>query len=206
MSTNLCTHRGFPTVIKNGKILCQGCQGVVGNLLDVEYKKLKKSDTHDIVTPGKIGKRSKRSFRYDLVDKGYQKRITNNLEFGLLKYNGDKEVPIVNENWVKAVDNWDTAFILEALLHLKDHVLELLELVPHVLHIVDEDPNANRAFRIKDLIKAKPEDDIAHASFNLMILSRFMDNLGYNAEYWRPIYEKRIEELKAAKNDNNPSK
>jgi hypothetical protein len=43
MSTNLCTHRGFPTVIKNGKILCQGCQGVVGNLLDVEYRELKKT-------------------------------------------------------------------------------------------------------------------------------------------------------------------
>jgi hypothetical protein len=156
---------------------------------------MRKDDTHDI-TQYAVGRRSKEAFRFDLIDKGYQERITNNLEYGALKYNDGKEVPILNENWLTAVNSKDVKFILDTVNHLKDHVLNLLEIIPRLLDAVQKEKSSGEDFKFMDLLI---EDDIAHASFNLMILSKFMDNLSYDANYWRPIYQKRVQEIKDAK-------
>lgn len=187
-------------LIEGDNLVCTKCYRIVGKAMGEVMKQCQKDDTHSIVTVGLVGKRSKNSWRYDILDTNFDKRRTNNQEFGLYKYN-DEEFPLTNDNWKNAVDRRDYRFILEAVQHLQDHVNEIKKIIPLAIYYAQHGLDQN----LEDLFKQLLEDDIAHASFNLEILGRFLDNLGFGAEYWRPIYQKRIEEIKSAKANKRQS-
>lgn len=114
-------------------------------------------------------KRSSVAPRYDLIHNGFIRRCTNNIEFGEGKYGRD--------NWRAALN--DPKALLDVVNHLQEHVNSIKD---QVIAYTQESGSIPK------------EDDIAHAAFNLMILSVFYDRMGLTAEYWRPAYEKRLEE------------
>lgn len=150
----------------------------------VEVRKIpnENRDMHDLIDTHVHFSGMKRSSvkpRYDLLTRGYLRRITNPVEFGAVKYG--------EWNWRKAVLQWDHDALIDTLNHLQEHVNSIVKITLDLLN---------------DTCEFLPEDDIAAASFNLMVISEFWDKLGLDAEAFRARYKDAAEKYRAGKAEN----
>lgn len=148
-------------------------------------------DTHQQVKFSSGAKRSNIAPCYHLIENSFIDRQTNNLEYGWHKHAPDNTGvdPTGDGNWRGAVDRHDVLFLVDTLNHLRKHINRVVEITLAGLRTKEGED-------IPDELLNLTEDDIAHASFNLMVISRLWDKWHLDAKFFRSIYQRRLNEWK----------